>query len=202
MSQHRQRESKKRIKMGQKIEVKTISKDGKKLLIAVLKKAIQVEYDLIFNYPRVIDSFIKFDKINDERFLSDVETIGKDSLRHLNWDVDIIESLGGEYDWNINAVERYYDVNERRGQQLEKEKAAAELYKQAIRLVRENIVKEKVEDISGKLINTGRRGLREEVRKASELVGILERIELEEEKHVRMIQDLLATYDFLMGGES
>ncbi len=188
--------------MGQKIEVKTISKDGKKLLIAVLKKAIQVEYDLIFNYPRVIDSFIKFDKINDERFLSDVETIGKDSLRHLNWDVDIIESLGGEYDWNINAVERYYDVNERRGQQLEKEKAAAGLYKQAIRLVRENIVKEKVEDISGKLINTGRRGLREEVRKASELVGILERIELEEEKHVRMIQDLLATYDFLMGGES
>ncbi len=145
--------------MSQKIKVETISEDGKKLLIAMLNKAIQVEYDLILNYPRIIDYFVNVEKLNDERFLSDLETIGKDSLRHLNWDMALIKSLGGEHKWDLNIIERHYDFQKRRGQQLEKEKTAAELYKEAIRLVRGNVVEEKVEVISGRCIKIGGKGL-------------------------------------------
>ena len=185
--------------MSPRIEVETISEDGKKALNAMLNKAIQVEYDIILNYPRVIDYFVNFKKVTDERLLSDMETIGRDSTRHLGWVADIIKSLGGEVVWPINTVERDFKFHERRGQQLEKEKMAVELYKEAISLVRGNVVRDKVEDYSGKLVKYDRKGLQKEVRRASEVVGILERIENDEIRHVKMVKDMRATYDFLSG---
>ncbi len=184
--------------MSQIIEVETISEACKKSLNAILNQAVQTEYDIVLNYPKLIDQFANSEKFNDEKLISDLETIGRDSVRHLGWVMDLLKSLGGEPVWQLNTVERYYNVQERKGQQLEKEKAAAELYKKAISLVRGNVVKEKVEIISGRLIK--RKGKsEEEVRKVSELVSILERIYYDEEKHVKMIQGMLATYDFLSG---
>ncbi len=196
---------KKKLKMSPKIEtieVETISKDGKIALIALLNKAIQVEYGLILNYPRIIEYLVGYEKINDELFISDLERLGEDSTRHLGWVVDIIKSLGGEPVWQMGITERLFDARKLGTQQLEKEKMAVELYKEVVHVARMNVVKEKVLEFSGKLIKTDRNGLQEEVREASEVIDRLERIEIDEIRHVKTVHDMLATYDFLMGGES
>ncbi len=187
--------------MSQKIEVETISKDGKMVLVALLNKATQVEYGIILNYPRIIDHLVGYEEINDELLIPDLERLGKDSTRHLGWVMDIIKCLGGKPLWQMGTVERLFNAHELGAQQLEKEKMAVELYKEAIHLARKNVVKEKVVDISGKLIKTNRNGLQEEVCEASEVIDILERIEIDEIGHVKTVHDMLATYDLLTGGE-
>ncbi|MFC1903914.1 hypothetical protein ACFLW9_03420 [Chloroflexota bacterium] len=104
--------------------------------------------------------------------------------------------------WEMGIVERLFNAHELGVQQLEKEKKAAELYKEAIRLVRRNVVKEKVVDISGKLIKYDKNQLEEEVLEASEVIDKLERIETDEIRHIKTVHDMLATYDFLMSGGS
>ncbi|MFC1903915.1 hypothetical protein ACFLW9_03425 [Chloroflexota bacterium] len=49
--------------MSPKMEVETISKDGKVALITLLNKAIKIEYDMITNYPRIIDYLVGYKKI-------------------------------------------------------------------------------------------------------------------------------------------
>ena len=184
------------------MEVETISEDGKKALVALLNNAIQVEYGLMQNYPRIIDYLVNYEKINDEMFVSDLERLGKDSVRHLGWIVDIIKSFGGESIWQMNPIERLFDARKVGNQQLEKEKMAVEMYKEAIRLARRNVVKVKVEDFYGKLIRTNKHGLQEEVLEASEVIDRLERIEVDEINHVKTVHGMLATYDFLMDKET
>ena len=185
-----------------KIEIEAISKDGKLALVFLLNKAIQVEYGIILNYPRIMDYLVNYEKVNDEMFLSDLERLGTDSARHLGWVVVIIKCLGGEPVWQMSTIERLFDAHKQGAQQLEKENMAVELYKEAIKVARANLVKEKVFDFSGKLIKYDKNGLQEEVREASEVIATLERIEIDEVRHVRTVQDMLATYDFLEGGES
>jgi len=38
--------------------METLKKDAKKSVVAKLNRALQVEYDLIFNYPRMIDKLV------------------------------------------------------------------------------------------------------------------------------------------------
>ncbi len=185
-----------------KIEVETVSKDGKLALVALLNKAIKIEYGLILNYPRIIEYLVGYEKINDELFISDLERLGEDSTRHLGWIVDIIKSLGGEPVWQMGIIERLFNARKLGAQQLENEKIAVGLYKEIVRVARKNVVKEKVFDFSGQLIKTDRNGLQEKVPEASEVIDKLERIEIDEIRHVKTVQDMLATYDFLMGGES
>ena len=184
------------------MEIEAISEDGKKALVALLNKAIQVEYGVILNYPRITDYLVNYEKVNDEMLLSDLERLGKDSVRHLGWIVDIIKNFGGKATWQVNPVERLFDASKVGNQQLEKEQMAVEMYKEAIRLARGNMVKVKVEDFSRKLIRTNKHGLQEEVIEASELIDRLERIEVDEINHVKIVHDMLATYDFLMDKET
>ncbi|MFC2035657.1 ferritin-like domain-containing protein [Chloroflexota bacterium] len=182
------------------IEIEAISEDGKKGLITILNKVVKVEYGMITNYPRIVDYFVSIEKINDEAFLSYLEMIGKESTRHLGLVIDIVKSLGGEPGWQMGVIEKTFDAREHGTQQLEREKEAVELYKQAILVARNNTVKEKVEEFSGKYIKSGKGGLQQEVRKASEVISILERIEADEIRHVRVVEDMLKTYSFLSGG--
>ncbi|MFC1977423.1 hypothetical protein ACFLWS_04060 [Chloroflexota bacterium] len=94
-------------------------------------------------------------------------------------------------------VERIFNAREQGIQQLEREKAAVELYKQAILLARNNVVHEKVEYLSEKFIKFDKRGFRQEIHKASEVISILERIEEDEIRHAKTVQGMLETYSFL-----
>jgi rubrerythrin len=186
----------------EQMEVETLSKECKEALCALLNKAIQVEYGVILNYPRIIDYLANYEKVNDEIFLADLERLGTDSARHLGCVVEIIRKLGGEPVWQMDTIERLFDAHATGVQQLEKEKMAVELYKQAIHLVRKNLVTEKVRDFAGKLVKTNRNGLQEEVCEACEVITQLERIQIDEVRHVETVHDMLATYDFFKGGES
>lgn len=126
-----------------------------------------------------------------------MQKIGEESKEHLNWVVEIIKSLGGEPEYKVSVVERMYDHSERRGQQLEKEKKAIESYKRVISYVRSNVAKEKVEELNGKYFKKAKKGFEEEIFTATEIINKLQRIQYDEVKHVRMIEDMIATYDYL-----
>lgn len=184
------------------MEIETISEDGKKALVGLLNKSIQVEYSFILNYPRMMDYFINYEKFNDEIFLSDLEKLGKDSSIHLGWIVDIIKKLGGEPAWQINTIERSINALEMGNQQLEKEKMALEFFKEAIRLVRRNMVKTKVIDSFGKFIRTNKNGRDEEVVEAGEVINSLERMAIDENNHIKKVHDMLATVVYFKNKEA
>ena len=78
------------------MKVETIKEPGKEAIVALLNKALQVEYGMILNYPRIIDKLVIVDKINDEQLNKDLEQVGKDSFRHSGAVGKLIGQLGGE----------------------------------------------------------------------------------------------------------
>jgi len=180
------------------MEIETLSDDGKKALVDLLNKSIQVEYGMILNYPRVIDYLVNYEKIDDEMLNTDIEKVGTDSSRHLGWVVEIIHKIGGEPVWQMNTIDRLIDAPKMLTRQLEKEQTALEMYQEAVRLVHRHTVKVKVSDISGKFLRTNKQGLQEEVIDINELVERLERIAIDERNHVKLVHDSIATLDYLM----
>jgi len=167
------------------MEVETIKEDAKKSVVEQLNRLLQVEYDMLFNYPKVIDKLVNVDKINDVQLNESLEEIGKDSLRHFD-DIDkIIRKCDGECIWNINVVGWSVDVEELLLQLLEKENYAISWYKAVNRTAGQNRVK-----VGGLLSGfTGRAGkLPEDYLNVDELISILESHIADEEKHISMVK--------------
>ena len=67
------------------MEIETIKKDAKKSIVDLLNRSLQIEYNLLFNYPRAIYKLVNEDKIDDEQLIKNIEITGIESLRH--WQV-------------------------------------------------------------------------------------------------------------------
>jgi len=177
------------------MEIYTIKKDAKQAIVELLNQTIQVEYDMILNYPRIIENLVNITNIHDEQLNKDLEYVGKASVQHFGNLSKVIELLGGETVWTLGTVERLIDVQKTLGQQLAKEKAAIALYKKAIQLVEKNKVKLKGKGFLDRLL-----GGAEEVKAvdAAYVVGICERHIIDEERHVRLVDDSMKTLKALM----
>jgi len=127
------------------MEVETIKESGKKAIVDLLNKSLQVEYSFILNYPRIIDNLVII-KIHDEQLIKDLEHVGKESTQHLGSLGQLIVQLGGEPRWRIEVIDRMVDVDRMLVQQLDKEKLALSLCQQAKHLAEQNRVKVKVKD--------------------------------------------------------
>ena len=179
------------------MEIETIKESGKKAIVEILNKSLQVEYTKILNYPRLIDRIVTVDHIHDEQLNRDLEQVGKDSSRHLGSIGQLIVQLGGEPNWQIEVIDRLVDAENMLTHQLGKEKEALSLYQEAKRVAEKNKVEVKVRDFFGRLIRMEDE-LPYDVVNASDVISTLERIIVDETHHIRLIHNSIATLNMLM----
>lgn len=172
-----------------------ITKKGKRQMVTLLNRILQVEYSFIINYPRIIDQISLVEGLSDEDLFEDLERLGKESTTHLGIVGDMIECLGGRVDWRPNAVERMVDLATLFEQQVRREKAAESMYDQAVRIARDNPVK------SLGVFETIRRALGFDLDLAhrEHTIRRFERIAGEERDHLRLLEDMLAAYKSQLG---
>ena len=182
----------------QMYEVDTIRDSAKEAIVDLLNKSLQVEYGMILNYPRIIDKIVAIDEIHDEQISSDLEYLGKSSVQHVGLIGQLILELGGEPAWRIDTIDRMVDVGSMLVQQLAKEKAAQSVYQEARRIAEKNQGKTKVRDFLGKFTRM-RDEADDDVVKASDVISVLERLASEEQTHIRLAEDTIATLNMLTG---
>lgn len=166
--------------------IETISKDAKKSIIQLLNRLLQVEYDLLFSYPVVIDKLVNIDGINDEQIISALEVTGKDSRRHFDEVDKLIKKLGGETMWHIDVLDGLVDVEEILVWQLERENWAVSWYKAVKKAAEQNKVK--VRDFHGRSVVSSDE-LPEDFVDVNDIISLCERNILDEERHQRFVRD-------------
>ena len=175
--------------------IETLKRDDKKSVAEKLNRALQVEYDMIFNYPRVIDKLVNIERIHDKTLISCLETLGKDSLRHFNEIDNLIVKLGSETQWRVEVMDGLVGVEEILATQLEKEKWVVSWYTSAKRIAEQNKVK--AGGVLGKL--TGSPGvLPEDFIDANEIINALARIIRDEKRHAILVKNSINTLKKLM----
>lgn len=175
--------------------METLKEDGKKSVVAKLNRALQVEYDLIFNYPRMVDKLVNIDKIHDEILNSTIEALGIESLRHFTEVDNLIVKLGGETQWRLEIMDGLVGVEEILAAQLKKEKWVVSWYTSVKRIVEQNKVK--AGGFLGRL--TGNSGiLPEGFIDANEIVNIMDRLIGDEKRHAILVEEAINTLKTLM----
>ena len=174
------------------MEVETIKENGKKTIVGLLNQSLQVEYAMILNYPRLIDKLVIVDHINDEQLNKDLERLGKESMNHAGWVGQLIAQLGDKPEWVIDVIDRMVDVDKMLALQLEKEKAALLLYKEARRVAEKNKFTVQVRDFLGRLIRMEDE-LPIDVVNVNDIFGTLDRIIIDEQHHIKLVHDSIAT---------
>lgn len=96
---------------------------------------------MIVNYPRLIDHLIQVEEIPPEKVPTTLKRLGEESVNHMNQTAHIITSLGGEPQWNLAALDIMDDVRQVLREQMEKEKLALSIFRQAKRVAEESQVK-------------------------------------------------------------
>jgi len=183
------------------MEIMTITDEAKKAIADLCNKAVLIEYDMILNYPRAINHIVNYEEIRDEQLINDLNTLGNDSLGHFNKIGNLVSELGHKSIWEIGACDKISDVLECLTHQVEKEKMAVKTYQDARRIALNNKTKVKGRDFFGKLIRV-RDSVAEDVITADEVISILDRIILDEERHVRIAEDSVATYQHLLSDKN
>lgn len=175
--------------------IETLKRDDKKSVAEKLNRALQVEYDMIFNYPRVIDKLVNIEMIHDKVLIDCLETLGKDSLRHFNEIDNLIVKLGSETQWRVEVMDGLVGVEEILVTQLEKEERVVSWYTSAKRIVEQNKVK--AGGVLGKL--TGNPSvLPEDFVDANEIINTLDRIIRDEKRHAILVKNSINTLKKLM----
>lgn len=166
--------------------LETIKESAKKSIVELLNKSLQIEYDFLFGYPRVVDKLVNVDKINDEQLIENIELVVKESLLHFDEIDRLIRKCGCETIWHINVVGWSVDVEEMLLQLRDKENWVISWYQAAKRVAEQNKVK-----AGGPLSRlTGSANiLPEDFIDVNELISMLDRHVTEEEKHIRLCDD-------------
>ncbi len=166
--------------------METIKDEAKKSIVELLNKSVQVEYDFLFGYPRVVDKLVNIDKINDKQIIEAIETVIKESIIHFDEIDRFIRKCGGETIWHINVVGWSVDVEECLIQLLDRENWVKSWYQAAKRVAEQSKIK-----AGGLLSRFTERAdiLPEDYVDANELIRMLDRHIEEEEKHIRLCND-------------
>ena len=179
------------------MDIETITDEAKVAITGIINRAMIAEYNFILSYPRIIDRLTNYDNIQDGKIIQDLDRLGKESLRHFNEAIKIIERLGGEPLWKLDTIERLDDVEKLLALQLKKEEAALSFYKEARLVASRNKETVKGQDFFGRLIRM-RNELAEDIVTADEIFGLLDRVIIDENQHIRLVKDSIATLSMLM----
>ena len=168
-------------------EIDRITEEGKRAVVDLLNKSLQVEYGMILNYPRILDQITNIDKSQSEEFTVNVERLGKDSFRHATVVAKLIEDLGGKPDFETVVIDRMIDIHSMLVEQLGKEKLVMSIYQDAKRIARTNQVQAK--GFFGRLLS-GREESGGEISR-SRVMEILTGLENDEWSHIKRIENAL-----------
>ncbi len=167
--------------------VDRITEDGKKAIVSLLNKSIEIEYAFIFNYPRLIDQLINIEPVTQESVAKKLELLGKESVQHASWITRLIEDFGGEPQLPIEVIDRIVDIPSLLLKQLDKEKLAQSLFQQAKLVAEQN----QVEGILAKMKTKGALSPGSTAERSS-TIHILERLEIDEGRHVGLVQNIIS----------
>jgi len=182
------------------MEIVTITDRAKKGITDLCNETVVVEYDMILNYPRIIDYIVNIEKIKDEQLITDIDKLGKDSLVHWSIMDGMIRNLGGKMVWLASVLPRLVDVVDILEKQLEKEKAARDLYVEAKKITMANKITVKV----GGVFNIFRtKDISEkDIVPCEQIIKDLDRLIWDEERHIRVVEDSVATFKALASRRS
>jgi rubrerythrin len=175
------------------METMSIKKEAQEAIVGLLNKAIQVEYAVILNYPRMIDNLVEVRHIEDEQLNKDIETIGKDSFRHSGTVAQLIDQCGGECAWDVQVVSRLPDMQSMLQEQLKREKTAVQVYTEAKKIAEKNQTKAKTGGFLNKLLDK----VETSPVNADEVIRTIDRIIMDEQRHIRLCEDSIATLEML-----
>ncbi len=113
----------------------------------LLNQALQIEYSMIFHYPRLAGF------IEDEEIRKLVLQLGHVSMNHADVVASAIRELGGEPDWSFEFAPQEGDLVKVFQVQLEKEKLALELHQQSSDSVRDSILRERFRNLAKDEVN-------------------------------------------------
>ena len=155
--------------------METINQNVKKSIVDTLNRLLQVENDLVFNYPKVLDRLVREENIDDKRLIESLETAAKESLRHHDEVDKWIVKMGGKTIWDFKFVSASADIKELLLQQLEKEKWAISWYNSVKKIAEQNKVN------AAGIISRAK-----DFVNVDEFINMLERHIADEERHVKV----------------
>ena len=170
-----------------------ITEDGKKTIVSLLNKAIEIEYAFIFNYPRLIDQLVNIEPLTQERVAQKLELLGKESVQHAGWIMRLIENLGGESQLPVEVINRMTDIPSLLLKQFDKEKLVQSLFQQTKLLAEQNQAK----GILAKM-RTMEIGAPDMVKERSRTIRILERLEIDEGRHIKLVHSIFSELNLPM----
>jgi len=173
--------------------VDRITEDGKKTIVSLLSKSLEIEYAFIFNYPRLIDQLVNIEPIPKEGVANKLELLGKESVQHAGWIMRMIENLGGEPQLPFEVLDRMTDVPSLLLKQLDREKLVQSLFQQAKLVAEQN----QAEGVLAKMKAIGV-GARDMVKERSSTIRILERVKIDEERHIKLVQNIISELNLPM----
>jgi len=178
------------------MEIVTITNEAKKSIAKLCNETVVVEYDMILNYPRIIDHIINFEKIEDEQLIKDLDRLGKDSLGHFTKMDQMIRNLGDDMVWLTSTLPRLVGVLDILDKQLGKEKAARDLYKEAKKIAINNKITVKV----GGFFNVlrGKDISAQNITPFEQIINDLDCLILDEERHITVVENSIATFKALV----
>jgi rubrerythrin len=131
--------------------------------------------------------------IEDPQLNKDIETMGKDSFRHSGLVAQVIDQCKGECAWDIKVVTRLPDILSMLKEQLEREVTAVKVYTEAKRIAERNKTTGKTGGFLNRLLDKVEAGPVD----ANEVITTLDRIITDEQRHVRLCEDSIATLTML-----
>ncbi len=173
--------------------VDRITEDGKKAIVSLLNKSIELEYAFIFNYPRLIDQLVDIEPTTQESVTKKLELLGEESVQHAHWIMRLIENLGDEPQLPFEVIDRMTDIPSLLLKQLDKEKLVQSLFQQAKLVTEQNQAK----GILAKM-KTMEVGARDMVKERSRTLRVLERLEIDEGRHIKLVQNMISELNLPM----
>ena len=164
-----------------------ITEDGKKAIVSLLNKSLEIEYAFIFNYPRLIHQLVNIERIPQESVVKKLEFLGKESVQHASWIMRLIEDLGGESQLPFEVLSGMIDIPSLLLKQLDKEKLAQSLFQQAKRVAEQSQAKGIL--VKMKMMGVGSRDMFKE---RSRTIRLLERLEIDEGRHIKLVQNMIS----------
>lgn len=175
-------------------EIDRITEDGKKAIVAMLQKGLATEYTHLVNYPRMIDQMLNIEHMpEDDPSVITLESLGEDSIRHVNVVMRLSAQLGGEPRLVVEPVERISDVLAICQHQMENEKENLLQFEQALTIAQANPVKK-----AKGIIEENIRILRD---KSSDMVqrsNVIEQLKVlaeDEKRHIKMLTLVILDLD-------
>ena len=122
-----------------------------------------------------------------------LELLGKESVQHAGWIMQLTKNLGSEAQLPVEVIDRMTDIPSLLLKQFDKEKLVQSLFQQAKLVAEQNQAK----GILAK-IRTMDIGVPDIVKERSRTIRILELLEIDEGRHIKLVQSIFSELNLPM----